>query len=111
MRKNIRCRYKEWLFHAINEDYGPGYGYTPVTYMGETPLDALVRHYTSKKVVGGSIKIKLHFFSHNGRVRCNAVLFRSGKLFTVDCWKLPQQYSKKNWDRWEDYWFAVRRSE
>jgi hypothetical protein len=81
--------------------------------MGETPIDALVRFY-SREGVGGTLwhkhseyRIRLQFFSHNGRIRCNVEIYSDNTLRKVECWKLPRMFSKKNWERWEDYCFVV----
>jgi len=108
MKQSIKSRFKQWRFSTFEDGCND---YYPMCLMGETPIDALIKFYRRShgraEYHTNTRQIRLQFFPHCGRVRCNAEVYYQGKLSNVHKWKLPAAFSKKNWEKWEDVSFFV----
>ena len=93
MKRNIRHKYKSWNFqrYFFYIDY--------YKLVGETPLDALIRHYRRRRSYKTLI---LHFSYYQGHIYCDVTLYHMMQSKTQEKWRLPPQYKKKNWRFWED---------
>ena len=102
MKKDICHKYKSWTFYLESL-----YRAEHKILYGETPLDALVRHY--RHTWFGYKSIKFHFYQHEGRISCNVLLNPINSMYSDmhQTWRFPVSFNKKTWKIWEDIEFKI----